>query len=221
MFFHLKSTYVSLLSHPGPHAELRGDWNHHQHMTAYVCLPNRVRSYMLMSCEVKGEDMTWVVAIVSIEIATQILLPVLLGWRHVCVCACVFPTVLWLNQSQILSTVLPRTFSCLQNISCLAWGVKGHTVKWGWILALSLVWFIVTWTNQESRHRKQVVHIENTQSTYCDYRVGVLQSFMLGSVTFILYVSILPNVCSDVGIKLYVNNAVLYNNVKGAWDRIS
>lgn len=155
---------------------------------------------MLMRCKVIGEAISWTVAIVSIEIATQILLPVLLGgqqsghlYRGVRVRACVFPTVVWLNQPQILSTVLPRISSCLHNISCLACGVKGHTVNWGWILALSLVWFVAKWTNQVNR--KQAVYVRNTQSTHWDCRVGVVQGSLLGSVIFILSFITIPNVC--------------------------
>ncbi len=74
----------------------------------------------------------------------------LLSWRRsgcLCVCESVFPTVLWLNQPQILSTVFPSP-SCLLSTSSLASGVRGHPVNRDWSLALSLAWTCFIWKVQ-------------------------------------------------------------------------
>lgn len=66
------------------------------------------------------------------------------------------------------------------------------------------------WMNSYLSSRKQCVCVSNTKSPLLDYPVGVPQGSTLGPILFSLYINDLPNVCQNVNIQMYADDAVIY-----------
>ena len=68
----------------------------------------------------------------------------------------------------------------------------------------------IQWVRSYLSNRKQCVLVNGTKSPYLVNPVGVPQGSILGPLLFSLYINDLPNICPDLNVQMYANDAVIF-----------
>ena len=68
----------------------------------------------------------------------------------------------------------------------------------------------IQWVRSYLSNRKQCVLVNGTKSPYLVNPVGVPQGSILGPLLFSLYINDLPNVCPDLNVQMYADDAVIF-----------
>jgi len=76
----------------------------------------------------------------------------------------------------------------------------------------------LNWIKSYLSYRKQCVRINNVTSPLCECPVGVPQGSILGLILFTLYINDLPEVCKNVDVQLYADDAVIFTHGKNYLD---
>lgn len=79
----------------------------------------------------------------------------------------------------------------------------------------------IQWLKSYLTDRKQCVYVDGVKSPYLNSPVGVPQGSILGPILFSLYINDLPDVCPNINVQMYADDAVLFIHGKNTEETSS